>query len=65
MYTFLNKNNANGFSQVEIAKKIGINVSTINRIINGKQQCSKIMAYCISKAISENAEIKDYFKKEK
>lgn len=49
-------------NQTELAKKVGINQATLNRIFNKKQKCSKVMAYAISKCISENDEIEDYFK---
>lgn len=50
-------------NQREIAKKVGIAFETVNRIFNKKQFCSKMMAYCICKAIDENSEINDYFEK--
>lgn len=53
----------NVFKQTAIAKEAGLNIATVNRIFNGKQGCSKTTAYCISKIINANAEIKDYFKK--
>jgi plasmid maintenance system antidote protein VapI len=43
------------------AEKIGINISTLSRILHKKQKCSKIMAYCITKYLDQNAEINDYF----
>lgn len=48
-------------NQSKLAQKIGASQATLNRIFNKKQSCSKLMAYAISKAINENAEIKDYF----
>ena len=48
-------------NQSEVARKVGIAAETINRIINSKQNCSKMTAYCIVKAINEKAEIEDYF----
>ena len=48
-------------NQSQLAKKIGVNNATLNRIFNQKQSCSKIMAYAIVKSINENAEIEDYF----
>ena len=50
-------------NQSQLAKKIGINQATLNRIFNKKQSCSKVIAYAIVKSINENAEIKDYFTK--
>ena len=44
-----------------MAKVIGITPDTLRRVINGKQICSKLVAYCITKFLSEDAEIADYF----
>ena len=38
-------------NQSQLAKKIGVNNATLNRIFNQKQSCSKIMAYAIVKSI--------------
>lgn len=48
-------------NQSELARKVGINQATLNRIFNQKQNCSKVLAYAIVKAINENNEILDYF----
>lgn len=45
------------------SNEIGINISTLSRILHKKQNCSKIMAYCITKYIDQEAEISDYFLK--
>lgn len=50
-------------NQRQLAEKVGIAFETLNRILNKKQLCSKMMAYCICKAIDENSEIEDYFEK--
>jgi plasmid maintenance system antidote protein VapI len=50
-------------NQRQLAEKVGIAFETLNRILNKKQACSKMMAYCICKAINENSEINDYFEK--
>ena len=50
-------------NQRRVAEKVGIAFETINRIINNKQNCSKMTAYCIVKAIDCNSEIEDYFMK--
>lgn len=60
MYT-ANKEKFNGINQRSIALTIGITPETMNRIINGKQTTNKTTAYCIVKAINQNAEINDYF----
>ena len=48
-------------NQSELARKVGVNQATLNRIFNKKQTCSKLMAYAIVKSINENAEVEDYF----
>lgn len=52
-------------NQKEIAKKIGIDESTLCRILKGKQGTKKTTAYCIVKCYDEDAEIYDYFYIEK
>lgn len=47
--------------QKDIAEKVGITEWTLSRIINNKQLTKKTTAYCIAKAINNNAEIKDFF----
>ena len=60
MYLF--KENLNlEFNQREIARITGLAFETVNRIVNRKQECSKVTAYCITKAINESAEILEYF----
>lgn len=51
------------FKLVEMAKVIGISVVHLNRVINNKCNCSKVVAYCISKYINKNAEISEFFNK--
>lgn len=47
--------------QVAIAEIVGITEQTMSRIVNQKQGCSKMTAYCIAKAIHPEAIIEDYF----
>lgn len=47
--------------QLETAKEIGINNSTLSRVLSGKQGTKKTTAYCIVKAFDPEAEINDYF----
>lgn len=63
MYILRNSEKVSIINQSELARKIGINQATLNRIFNKKQKCSKIMAYTIVKSINENAEIEDYFER--
>ena len=50
-------------NQKEIAKVVGITESTMSRIVNKKQGCSKMTAFSIVKAIHYMAEIEEYFDK--
>ena len=52
-------------NQSAIARTIGLTPESMNRIVNGKQTTSKMTAYCIVKAIHEDAEIEEYFTKER
>ena len=61
MYTFKDKNVAKMFNKTQMAKVIGLNPDTLRRVINGKQECSKLVAYCITKFLNHEAEIEDYF----
>ena len=64
MYEFKNKEIAKKYNKVQMAKIIGLNPDTLRRIINGKQRCSKLVAYCVTKFLDSEAEIENYFKKE-
>jgi hypothetical protein len=44
-----------------LAEKVGITNSYLSLVMNRKKSCSKILAYCITKAVNSNAEISDYF----
>lgn len=63
MYTFKDKNVAKMFNKTQMAKVIGLNPDTLRRVINGKQECSKLVAYCITKFLNYETEIEDYFVK--
>lgn len=66
MYTFKDKEQAKEYNKTKMAEIVGLNADTLRRIINGKQECSKLVAYCITKFLNEDAEIEDYFiRKEK
>ena len=43
------------------APKIGITREYMTDILNNKKNCSKLVAYCITKFSNENAEIEDFF----
>ena len=62
-FYFNDKNN-----QTKLAEFIGISVSTLSRILNRKQICSKAIAYMISIANVKNykkTNIEEYFEKVK
>lgn len=61
MYEFKNKEIAKMYNKVQMAKVIGLNPDTLRRVINGKQECSKLVAYCITKFLNSEAKIEDYF----
>mgnify|MGYP003465028647 CR=1 FL=1 len=61
MYQLKDVSKISIINQSELARKVGVNQATLNRIFNKKQNCSKLMAYAISKAINENAKVEDYF----
>lgn len=42
---------------------IGISRPALSNILNSKVACRKVVAYCITKYLDENAEIEDYFTK--
>lgn len=43
------------------SKEIGVSREYLTDVLNGKKDCSKILAYCITKYINPKAEIKDLF----
>lgn len=54
------------FKQKDLCETIGITQPTMSNIINGKVACRKVVAYCITKYLNEDAEIEEYFiRKEK
>ena len=50
-------------NQTIASEVIGITQPTLSNILNGKVACRKVVAYCITKYLNENAEIEDYFTK--
>ena len=66
MYIFKKKEAVKMFNKTQMAKIVGLNPDTLRRVINGKQECSKLVAYCITKFLNSEAEIEEYFiRKEK
>lgn len=64
MYHFKDKSVMSIYNKSKVAEYIGITAPTLIRIVNGKQNCSKLVAHCITKFLNQNAEIDDYFVKE-
>lgn len=50
-------------NQKKVSEEIGIAEATLCRILSGKQQASKVTAYCITKYYNQNADVLDYFYK--
>ena len=51
-------------NQTIASEIIGITQPTLSNILNRKVTCRKVVAYCITKYLDENAQIEDYFIKE-
>ncbi len=49
--------------QIEACKIIGLAQPTLSKILNGKVACRKVVAFCITKYLDDNAKIEDYFVK--
>lgn len=64
MWKFKNKEVFRMYNKTQCAKIVGLHPVTLSNIVNGKQLCSKLVAYCITKFLSSDAEIEDYFIKE-
>ena len=52
-------------NQTTASEIIGITQPCLSNILNGKVACRKVVAYCITKYLNENAEIEDYFERVK
>lgn len=50
-------------NQVAASKTIGLAQPTLSKILNRKVACRKVVAFCIAKYISDDAEILDFFEK--
>lgn len=60
MYRFKNFINLT-INKTKASKEIGLTRQYLTNVMNQKQDCSKLVAYCITKYINPNAEIKDMF----
>lgn len=61
MYRFKDKEIMEIYNKEKVANVIGIAPHTLRMIVLGKQLCSKLVAYCITKFLSNDKEISDYF----
>ena len=61
MWHFKDKDVMKMYNKTKVAEYIGIAVPTMIRIVNGKQDCSRLVAYAITKTLNQDAEIEDYF----
>lgn len=50
-------------NQSKMAKEIGLSFQYVNGVINNRFNCRKLVAYAMTKLISSNAEINDYFER--
>lgn len=50
-------------NQRKVAEIVGITESTMSKVVNRKQGCSKMTAFAIVKTIHPLAEIEEYFDK--
>lgn len=62
MYIFIGDKNLIK-NKGKASEEIGITFPNFSRILNKKIACRKVVAYCITKYIDENAEILDFFEK--
>ena len=51
------------YKQIKMAKEIGISNTHLSLMLNHNKECSKPVAYCITKYVNEDAEIEDFFKR--
>ena len=47
-----------------LADEIGISLTYLSNILNGKVNCKKVVAYCITKMVNNEKEIEYFFKKD-
>ena len=63
MWRFKDKEVAKIYNKKQMADIIGIRPETLRRVINGTQDCSKLVAYCITMFLSKDAKVEDYFER--
>lgn len=62
MYIFTAHDKIKLINKSKLAEEIGVSNTYLNRVLNQRTTCSKILAYCITKSLDKDAEILDYFK---
>ena len=50
-------------NKAKASREIGCDVSWLSQVMNRRVACSKMLAYCITKYLDENAEISDFFER--
>ncbi len=50
-------------NQTIASEVIGLSQPTLSNILNRKVACRKVVAFCITKYLDENANIEDYFER--
>lgn len=50
-------------NKTKASEDIGITRVYLTNILNHKRECSKVVAYCITKFLNSEAEIADYFER--
>ena len=60
---YLKENDDVKINQTIDGEVIGLTQPTLSNILNRKVDCRKVVAFCITKYIDENAKIEDYFEK--
>lgn len=63
MYHFKDRQLFSIYQITNSAKVIGISRQYLNDIVNGRSDCSKKVAYCITKFINKDKEIEDFFER--
>lgn len=61
MYHFRDREPFKMYNKTQAAKVIGLHVDTLRRIVAGSQDCTKLVAYAITKFLNKNGEINEYF----
>lgn len=61
MYLFKNTDFDLKVSKTKASEEIGLSRPYFTDVINGKKECSKLVAFCITKYLNKDSEISDYF----